>query len=99
MVTQAFANSNEKSFTWKSVITYNLSIIFLKALNVISYFMVFFKSIKTKAVLSPDGKHYILNGSKIWISNGGLAEIFTVFAKVRQICCPPPPYFKRENKS
>lgn len=38
-------------------------------------------SIKTKAVLSPDGKHYILNGSKIWISNGGLAEIFTVFAK------------------
>lgn len=38
-------------------------------------------SIKTKAVLSPDGKHYVLNGSKIWISNGGLAEIFTVFAQ------------------
>ena len=37
--------------------------------------------IKTKAVLSPDGKNYILNGGKIWISNGGLAEIFTVFAK------------------
>lgn len=38
-------------------------------------------SIKTKAELSPDGKHYILNGSKIWISNGGIAEIFTVFAQ------------------
>ncbi|XP_075539049.1 very long-chain specific acyl-CoA dehydrogenase, mitochondrial-like isoform X6 [Dermacentor variabilis] len=38
-------------------------------------------SIKTRAELSPDGKHYILNGGKIWISNGGLAEIFTVFAK------------------
>jgi Acyl-CoA dehydrogenases len=32
-------------------------------------------------VLSPDGKHYILNGSKIWISNGGLAEVMTVFAQ------------------
>ncbi|XP_028284958.1 very long-chain specific acyl-CoA dehydrogenase, mitochondrial [Parambassis ranga] len=38
-------------------------------------------SIKTTAVLSPCGKYYTLNGSKIWISNGGLAEIFTVFAK------------------
>lgn len=38
-------------------------------------------SIKTRAVLSPDGKHYILNGSKIWISNGGFAEIMTVFAQ------------------
>merc|ERR1712088_710388 len=38
-------------------------------------------SIKTRADLSPDGKHWILNGSKIWISNGGIAEIFTVFAK------------------
>ncbi|XP_054158626.1 very long-chain specific acyl-CoA dehydrogenase, mitochondrial-like [Oppia nitens] len=37
--------------------------------------------IKTKAVLSADGKHYILNGSKIWISNGGIADVFTVFAK------------------
>jgi alkylation response protein AidB-like acyl-CoA dehydrogenase len=33
-------------------------------------------------VPSSDGKGWILNGSKIWISNGGLAEIFTVFAKV-----------------
>lgn len=38
-------------------------------------------SIKTRAVLSPDGKHYILNGSKIWISNGGIADVFTVFAQ------------------
>jgi len=38
-------------------------------------------SIKTRAELSPDGKHWILNGSKIWISNGGIAEVFTVFAK------------------
>ncbi|XP_063699024.1 very long-chain specific acyl-CoA dehydrogenase, mitochondrial [Culicoides brevitarsis] len=38
-------------------------------------------SIKTRAVLSPDGKHWILNGSKIWISNGGIADIFTVFAQ------------------
>ncbi|XP_047241074.1 very long-chain specific acyl-CoA dehydrogenase, mitochondrial isoform X2 [Girardinichthys multiradiatus] len=38
-------------------------------------------SIKTTAVLSPCGKYYTMNGSKIWISNGGLAEIFTVFAK------------------
>jgi very long chain acyl-CoA dehydrogenase len=38
-------------------------------------------SIKTKAELSSDGKHYVLNGSKIWISNGGIAEVFTVFAQ------------------
>ncbi|XP_019873173.2 very long-chain specific acyl-CoA dehydrogenase, mitochondrial [Aethina tumida] len=38
-------------------------------------------SIRTRAELSPDGKHFILNGSKIWISNGGLAEIMTVFAQ------------------
>merc|ERR1719238_140046 len=38
-------------------------------------------SIKTRADLSPDGKHWILNGAKIWISNGGIAEVFTVFAK------------------
>lgn len=42
-------------------------------------------SIKTKAELSPDGKHYILNGSKIWISNGGIAEVFTVFAQVPMV--------------
>merc|ERR1711928_308812 len=38
-------------------------------------------SIRTRAELSPDGKHYILNGSKIWISNGGFAEVMTVFAQ------------------
>lgn len=38
-------------------------------------------SIRTKAELSPDGKHWLLNGSKIWISNGDIADVFTVFAK------------------
>lgn len=38
-------------------------------------------SIKCRAVKTPDGKHYILNGSKIWISNGGIADIMTVFAQ------------------
>ncbi|OJU73666.1 MAG: acyl-CoA dehydrogenase [Bacteroidetes bacterium 47-18] len=37
---------------------------------------------KTKARLSEDGKHYILNGQKMWITNGGFADIFTVFAKI-----------------
>jgi len=37
---------------------------------------------KTKAVLSEDGKHYILNGTKMWITNGGFADVFTVFAKI-----------------
>ncbi len=39
------------------------------------------RSIKTKAELSANGKHYILNGSKIWITNGGIADFFTVFAR------------------
>ncbi|GFY75990.1 very long-chain specific acyl-CoA dehydrogenase, mitochondrial [Trichonephila inaurata madagascariensis] len=39
-------------------------------------------SIKTRAVPSPCGKYYTMNGSKIWISNGGIADIFTVFAKI-----------------
>lgn len=37
---------------------------------------------RTRAVLSEDGKHYILNGEKIWITNGGFADVFTVYAKV-----------------
>ncbi len=37
---------------------------------------------KTKAVLSPDGKHYILNGQKMWITNAGFADVFIVFAQV-----------------
>ena len=36
---------------------------------------------KTKAVLSADGKTYTLNGEKMWISNAGFADLFTVFAK------------------
>ncbi|XP_049586597.1 complex I assembly factor ACAD9, mitochondrial [Syngnathus scovelli] len=38
-------------------------------------------SIQTRATLSDDGKNYLLNGSKIWISNGGMADIMTVFAR------------------
>merc|ERR1719290_587818 len=43
-------------------------------------------SIRTRAELSADGSQYILNGSKIWISNGGLAEVFTVFAQTPVTC-------------
>ena len=37
---------------------------------------------KTTATLSADGKHYILNGQKCWITNGGFADVYTVFAKI-----------------
>lgn len=37
---------------------------------------------KTKAVLTEDGKHYIINGQKMWITNAGFADVFTVFAKI-----------------
>src|SRR5271165_12153 len=37
---------------------------------------------KTRADLSPDGKHYVLNGQKMWITNGGKADLFTIFAKI-----------------
>lgn len=37
---------------------------------------------KTKAVLSPDGKHYVINGQKMWITNGGFADVYVVFAKI-----------------
>ncbi len=37
---------------------------------------------RTRADLSADGTHYILNGQKMWITNGGYADLFTVFAKV-----------------
>ena len=37
---------------------------------------------KTRADLSEDGRHYILNGQKMWISNAGFADIFIVFAKI-----------------
>ena len=39
-------------------------------------------SAKSRAVLSEDGKHYILNGQKMWITNGGFADILIVFAKI-----------------
>lgn len=39
-------------------------------------------SVKSTAKLSSDGKHYILNGQKCWITNGGFADIFTIFAKI-----------------
>jgi alkylation response protein AidB-like acyl-CoA dehydrogenase len=37
---------------------------------------------KTTAILSEDGKNYILNGQKCWITNGGFADVYTVFAKI-----------------
>jgi hypothetical protein len=37
---------------------------------------------KTTATLSADGRYYLLNGQKIWITNGGFADVYTVFAKV-----------------
>jgi alkylation response protein AidB-like acyl-CoA dehydrogenase len=37
---------------------------------------------KTKAVLSEDGTHYVMNGQKMWITNGGFADVLTVFAKI-----------------
>ena len=37
---------------------------------------------RTRAVLSSDGKHYVLNGEKMWITNAGFADLFTVFAKI-----------------
>ncbi len=39
-------------------------------------------SAKTTATLSEDGKNYILNGQKCWITNGGFADVYTVFAKI-----------------
>jgi alkylation response protein AidB-like acyl-CoA dehydrogenase len=39
-------------------------------------------SAKTTAKLTADGKHYVLNGQKCWITNGGFADVYTVFAKI-----------------
>lgn len=39
-------------------------------------------SLRTKATLSADGKHYVLNGEKMWISNAGFADVYIVFAKI-----------------
>ncbi len=37
---------------------------------------------RSTAVLTPDGRHYLLNGQKAWITNGAFADLFTIFAKV-----------------
>ena len=37
---------------------------------------------RTRATLSADGKHYVLNGEKMWITNSGIADLYTVFAKI-----------------
>jgi butyryl-CoA dehydrogenase len=37
---------------------------------------------KTRATLDSEGKHYILNGTKMWVTNGGIADVYVVFAKV-----------------
>ncbi|NIJ51187.1 acyl-CoA dehydrogenase family protein [Dyadobacter arcticus] len=39
---------------------------------------------KTKAILTEDSKHYVINGQKMWITNGGFADILIVFAKVEE---------------
>ncbi|HET7207978.1 MAG TPA: acyl-CoA dehydrogenase family protein [Terriglobales bacterium] len=39
-------------------------------------------NIRARADLAPDGKHYVLNGEKMWITNAGFADLFTVFAKI-----------------
>ncbi len=40
------------------------------------------RAARTKATLDADGTHYLLNGQKMWITNGGFADVFTIFAKV-----------------
>ena len=37
---------------------------------------------KARATPSPDGKHFVLNGTKMWVTNGGIADVYVVFAKV-----------------
>jgi very long chain acyl-CoA dehydrogenase len=50
--------------------------------NIFYFIISIFKSVQSRAEKSKCGKYYVLNGGKIWISNGGFAEIFTVFAQV-----------------
>lgn len=47
-------------------------------------------NIRTRATLTPDGAHYVLNGEKMWITNAGIADIYTVFAKVTDPANPDP---------
>jgi alkylation response protein AidB-like acyl-CoA dehydrogenase len=39
-------------------------------------------NVRTRATLSSDGQHYMLNGTKMWVTNGGIADVYVVFAKV-----------------
>jgi len=39
---------------------------------------------RARAEVSPDGRHYILNGEKMWITNAGFADLFTVFARSKR---------------
>ena len=48
-------------------------------------------NVRTRAELSPDGSHYILNGQKMWITNGAIADLYTVFANV--VSADEPPRF------
>ena len=47
-------------------------------------------NIRTRAALSEDGQHYVINGEKMWITNAGFADLFTVFAKVANPADPNP---------
>lgn len=56
-------------------------------------------SAKTSAKLSSDGKHYLLNGQKCWITNGGFADVYTVFAKVVGDDLPALPTGQADGKT
>src|SRR5271168_2283885 len=47
-------------------------------------------NIRTRATLSDDGQHYVLNGEKMWITNAGFADLYTVFAKIADPKDPDP---------
>jgi butyryl-CoA dehydrogenase len=51
-------------------------------------------NIRTRATLSPDGRHYVLNGEKMWITNAGVADLFTLFAKIVDPADPDPAHAK-----
>jgi alkylation response protein AidB-like acyl-CoA dehydrogenase len=51
-------------------------------------------NIRTRATLSPDGQHYVLNGEKMWITNAGVADLFTLFAKIVDTADPDPAHAK-----
>jgi very long chain acyl-CoA dehydrogenase len=53
-------------------------------------------SVRTRATLSEDGKHFILNGGKLWISGGGIADVFTVFAQT-EVDDPKNPGQKKDK--